>query len=310
MPFTTTMTGVGDITGEVTEELITQFELAFAQENVVDAFVERKHEINAKSISFPIFDQLALITSALTEDADAASVAMGDSLVTLTPLEYGNVVTNTALANLHTGGQAGMAAMRLIGSNMAQSMNKIATLKLETSTNIKYVNDRANKAAIVAGDIMDATTLNAVYNKLARANVPVHPVVGTYVAFMHDDIIHDIRAGSAAGSWTDVNKYANELPVLTNEVGMYKGFRVVRNNHCLIDADAGTGNVDVYTSSFIGGNALGLAESVMPQIRVTGPFDKLGRFVNVGWYAVRAYGLIQTSASWVVNSSSSVGDNA
>lgn len=294
----------------VAEELKSEFIVAYNQANIVDSVVEYAREVNAKSISFPRFSQLAAATTPLTEKDDITSEAMSDSDIILTPVEYGNVVTTTRLAELQTAGRAGRAALQLVGQNMANTMNVLGTRALEASTNVVYGGSATSEATVAAGDVMDASVLDKVYNKMARANVPAHSRTGTYVAFMHDDVIHDLRSASAAGTWLDVSKYAGAEAILRNEVGMYKGFRIVRNNDCLINTDGGVTTVDTYHSSFMGFNALGKAESQMPSITMTGPFDKLGRFINIGWYGVLQYKIIESDAAWKAITSSSVGVNA
>jgi N4-gp56 family major capsid protein len=309
--FTLNLTGTAQLDNSaVTEEIKTEFIVQYTQANVMDNFVEYAREIQAKSISFPRYATLATAETALTEREDITSAAMSDTEVILTPVEYGNAVTTTKLVDLQTGGRAMRGAIRLVAINMAETLNVLATRALEASTNVVYGGSAADKASIAAGDVMTGGVLDKVYNKLARANVPVHPSTGTYVAFMHEDQIFDLRSASAANSWTDVNKYNNELPVLQNEVGMYKGFRIVRNNHSLLEADAGAAAVDTYTASFLGFNGLGKAESAMPSIVLTGPYDKLGRFVNIGWYGVLKYGIIEPTAVYTAVTSSSVGANA
>jgi N4-gp56 family major capsid protein len=312
--FTLNLTGTAQLDNSaVTEEIKTEFIVQYTQANVMDSFVEYAREIQAKSISFPRYSTLATAETALTEREDITSAAMSDTEVILTPVEYGNAVTTTKLVDLQTGGRAMRGAIRLVAINMAETLNVLATRALEASTNVVYGGSAGSKAALAAGDVMSGGVLDKVYNKLARASVPAHPLTGTYVAFLHEDQIFDLRSASAANSWTDVNKYNNELPVLQNEVGMYKGFRIVRNNHSLLEADAGAGSpatVDVYTASFLGFNGLGKAESAMPSIVMTGPFDKLGRFVNIGWYGVLQYKIIEPTAVYKALTSSSVGANA
>ena len=137
----------------------------------------------------------------------------------------------------------------------------------------------------------------------------MQPIGGEYVLVAHDDVIADLREATAVGSWVDVSKYATPETVLRNEVGMYKGFRVVRNNDATITADAGAGAVDTYNSYVLGANALGLATSKVPGMVATGPFDKLARFVNLGWYGVFSYGIVDTDAVFKIVTASSKGVN-
>lgn len=68
--------------------------------------------------------------------------------------------------------------------------------------------------------------------------------------------------------------------------------------------------VNVFTSYFIGHQALAYAYAVTPEMRVTGPFDKLGRLVNVGWYGLHAYGELRPESLHKVFSASSIANNA
>lgn len=306
MAYTTVMTTVAD----VDESLVTAFDAGFIvaaeQGDVMTPFVQMKMDIGAKAIEFPKYGKLAAATTPLTEDVDPASEALVDSKVTFLPAEYGKVVTKTSLASLQTGGKVDLAAARLVGDNVARTQNVLAIRALEASSNI-YIPGAGTEAGLLVGDVMSAAILNKIYNKLARINIPM--LDGLYVAFMHDDVITDLRAGASAGDWTDVVKYATPETALLNEVGIYKGFRIVRNNDCAFADQSGAGTIDAYKSSFIGFNALGLAVSKAPGMVVTSS-DKLNRFVNVGWHGVMKYGIIDTDAVFTTLTASSVGANA
>jgi N4-gp56 family major capsid protein len=307
--FTVNMTGTVQVPDTaISLEAVADFIVAYQQTNVVDQFVEYSRQIGAKSIAFPRFDLLAPTITPLNEREDITSAALSESNIILTPQEYGNVVTATSLADIQSGGNVLRAAVQLVARNMADSMNLLATRALEATTNV-ITADGGAEADLTAGDVLTREVLNKVYNKLARANVPKHSA-GYYVALLHEDVISDLRESTAAGSWVDVSKYNNEIAVLNNEVGMLGGFRIVQNNSAKINVDGGAGAVDTYKSSFLGFNGLGKAESIIPEMRMTGPFDKLGRFVNIGWYGILDYKIIEPTAVYTTISASGFGNNA
>jgi len=308
MPFTTNLTGVSDVDASVILAYDASYIVAVGQNNVMDQFVQYKQDIGAVSITLPKFARLAVATTPLTESDDVTSAALVDSAVTLTPLEYGNVVTTTKLANLQTGGKADLAAATVVGINHGQTMDKLAINALDASGNAYIFGGAANADNLTAGNVASLTFLNTFYNKLARASVPT--INGTYVMVAHDDVIADLRAATTAGSWQDVVKYTSPGEALVNEVGMYGGFRIVRDNQCPFVDQTGAGTVDVYTSYFFGFNGLGKAVSNPGGLVATGPFDKLNRFVNLGWYEVCAYKIIDTDAVWKGVCASSVGQNS
>ena len=307
MAFTTNISGIGQVDDSIKLAFDQAFLIESAQENVMDQFVNYKVQIGAKSIQFPKFGQLSLATTPLTEGNDVVSEAIGDSAILLTPAEYGQVVTTTSLASLQTGGTVDLAAVQLVAQNMARTKNRLASLALDASTNVLVAGGKT-EATLAGTDVLSATLLNQAYNKLARKSIG--RLNGEYVLVAHDDVIADLRDSSGTGSWQDVTKYATPEVALRNEVGMFKGFRVVRNNDVTFADQSGAGTVDVYNSYVIGLNGLGLAESMTPEMRATGPFDKLGRLVNLGWYGVFAYGIVDTDAVWKIQSASSLGANA
>ena len=91
-----------------------------------------------------------------------------------------------------------------------------------------------------------------------------------------------LRNDTATGAWVDVGKYANPQSVLQNEVGMYAGIRWLRSGNATITTDGGAGTVDIYNTNVVGFNALGRADTIPPKLVITGPFDVLGRFLNIG----------------------------
>jgi N4-gp56 family major capsid protein len=312
--FTLNLSGTAEVDDSIREEYDTEFRLAFAEEGVVSQFSTLKRDIGAKSISLPKYEQLQLATTALNEREDVTSEAMQDSAVVITPVEYGNVVTTTLLANLQTGGMADRAAARLVGINAGRTRNKLAILALDAGTQIIRVGGGAADNEIAVTDTMDGATMGLGYNKLARQNVPGLQG-GDYFMVAHDDVIHDIREQSGANSWIDAHKYALPEALLRNEVGMYKGFRVIRDNFSTIIADAGdgaggAGTIDVYNSYCLGFNALGEAVSKDISMVATGPFDKLARFVNMGWHGTFKYEIIEDQALVILKSASSVGNNS
>jgi N4-gp56 family major capsid protein len=138
---------------------------------------------------------------------------------------------------------------------------------------------------------MDKVLAGRLFNKLSRTNVP-GVLGGMYVGIAHDDVLHDLRQDTAVGGWTDVSKYADPQSVLRGEVGMFGGVRWLRSSNVTL-----TSSTLAYTSkvNVCGFNALGYAESLAPQVKITGPFDKMGRFLNIGWYGVFVFDTIDAN---------------
>lgn len=310
--FTVGMTGASDVADSRVIAFTQAFIIENEQSQVLDGqIVSIQENINAKSFNFPRYSALALSTAPLTAKEDPASEVMADTEIVITPAEHGNVLTTTRLANLQSGGKVDVAAAQLVGRISGRVQDKLAMEAMDASAAGQqiFAGSATSTATVAATDVADTTYLEDAYNKLARNSIPAIGADGLYVAVMHDDVISDLRDDAGAGSWTDINKYNNEMPVLRNEVGLFKGFRIVRQNDALLNVDGGVTTTDVYSSYFIGMNGLGKAISQAPSLTITGPFDKLGRFLNIGWYGVLAYSLVEAEAVVMGQSASSRGAN-
>jgi len=281
------------------------FLVAGTDQLILDQVTTIKEQFKAKAIDMPIFSKLAKATTALTDGTDVTPVALVDTKKTLTPVEQGNVVTVTELANLVTNGIANLAAFELIGTNMGETGNAIGLQVGEAGTNILLANGASAESAIVATDVIQAADLAYIFNRLSRANVRKFPGE-KYIAIAHPDVLEEIKLLTG---FTDIQKYADANIILRNEIGYYKGFRWLESAGVTINTDAGAGACDTYHTQFFGVNGFGKAISEPEQLRVTGPFDRLGREINVGWYGVYQYGIIDTDAHWIITSASSFGSN-
>jgi len=303
MAFTINITAAADVPNSMRVEYDTEFRVALAEQGVAAQLATVKKDIGAKSIELPKYDQLALATTPLVDGNDVDSEKLIDSKVTLTPQEFGKAVTTTKLANLQSGGMVDRAAAKMVGINAGRTENKLATMAMDASANVYYVGGGAASINVTQADIMTGTVMGKMFNRLARKNV-IGLANGDYVMVAHDDVIHSIREGSGANSWIDAHKYALPQDLLRNEVGMYKGFRVIRDNMSTVEVGAGDLGIDVYTSYFVGFNALGLAVSDPIHMVASGPYDKLNRILNFGHLGTYTFGIVEADALWVVKSAS------
>lgn len=263
------------------------FQVEASDKIVADQFASYRRSIGAKSIDFVKYSKMDYAISPLTDGSDVDSIAMADSKVTFTPAEYGNVVTRTNLANLQSGGKADLGASQVVARNMAESLNRLACTSLQAGTNTKDGS---------AGNMTDAL-LDSVFFELNNKNAERWDG-DAYIGLVHPAVAQDIAGLSG---WKDVQKYADAMPILRNEVGFYKGFRFISSTGMpWTDADP-----DIHESAFFGRNALGKAESQSAEMRITGPYDRLGRMLHIGWYWVGSYGIVDNDSLWSVTSQSS-----
>ena len=271
--------------------------------------VSQTKKAEASIATFLKFAQLTGGTAVLTDGVEVDSVAVVDTEINLTLAEQGNVVTTTSLAKIVSGGRLDPAVAELVGKNMGTSMDILAIQVLEAGTN-ELVVTQATEAELTASDKITTAYVEKAYNKLRRNKI--QPLIGTgYVAVMHPDVVSDLRNVAAAGDWVDVAKYSSLQLVLQNEVGFFKGFKIIEDANVTINTDVGAAAVDTYHSLFMGYNALGYGESISnaPHPTLVGETDKLNRFAHFGWYGVFKYGIIEQNAIWKITSASSFGAN-
>ena len=307
--YTANMTSIAALDNSVFDEMDQAFIIAAHSNGIMDQLCTYKKQVDATAIEFPKYSLMADATTPLTDKADVASVALADSQIKISPLEYGNVVTMTRKLGAASAGKSDLAAAQLVGINMQRTLNKLCIATAEAGTNILYPGSVAAEADLVAGSVMTVTFLNRLYNKLSKAGVA--PLMnGQFVVVMHPDQIHDLRISTGAGSWQDISKYTNSESVLRGEIGSLAVFRILEDSQVSINADAASGTVDSYHCLAMGYNALGKAESITPHLVYKSAGDALDRFNNVGWYGILKYGIVDTDALWLGTTSSSVGANS
>ena len=292
-------------TTSVNDSVITLWDkaviLTYTPELVADQLATIRTVIGAKVIDFTIYTNLS-VPSALTEDQDATSAALADSAATLTPAEEGNVVTRTMLSSFQTDGKVDIAAAQLVGRNMGVTQDYRAVAALEAfTTTIIYPNGATAASNLSTADNLDHKFANRLYNKLARKNCM--GINGAYYGIAHEDCLFDLR-----DSLTPVKQYQDLTSVLQNEVGFAAGIRWLRSSNVTVTSDS-SGTIDSYKVNVVGANALGKAVSMEPHPVISGPFDKLLRFLNVGWYGCFVYGSIDTNQQVQGIVASSVGSN-
>ena len=265
----------------------------------------------SNAVVFTIYSNLTAISSALSDEySDATAVAPSDSQKTITMAEYGNVVSRTTKLNITSFDNVDLSIAKLVGKNMADSQDILARAAFDAQTGANYVSyaNSGTKATIEASDTCSATWVRKIYNKLARQNVP--KINGFYMAILHPDVIYDLKAATGSGAFRTPKEYADPDDIYTGELGEFEGFRFLNTTNAKLEADAGSGAVDVYSSYFFGEDPIGYALGLDPHMRITGPFDNLGRVLNIGWYGIFGYGELRPYNLHKLFSASAVGDNS
>jgi len=242
--------------------------------NKIDPYVTVKQDDMASTITFTVFSRMGYATTPLTDGTEATSTTMTDTAVKLEPAEYGSVITSTSLANLATAGKADLASAELVGINVGETTDKLGLLAIEAGTN--------TIAAATAGTLT-SEDLRAAYEALANAGIAKF-ADGRYVAFVNPSQISDVKDDFIA-----IVQNTNAEDATSGMVGALEGFTLIE------DSNTTAGKVSCF-----GYNALGKAVSKEAALVVTDGNDNLNRTMNIGWYGVLKYDVIDQNALRVI----------
>lgn len=276
--------------------------------------VPTRQSMPGAAVVFTIVSDLAAATSALTEAVDVDAVALANSNVTLTLVEYGNAIITTAKLRGTSFVELDPIVANVLGHNAGLSIDTIAANVLAGGTNVRYAGTAVSRVTVAATDTLKAANVRRALADLRGANVMT--INGLYASFIHPDVSYDLRTETGAAAWRDPHVYSQPGEIWNGEIGAFEGFRFIESPRTPIFADAGVGGtVDVYATLFLGREALAKAHSVtdgngpLPRV-VPGPVtDKLRRFAPMGWYWLGSYGRFREAALRRVESASSIGAN-
>ena len=239
----------------------------------LDNFANVMESIDGAAVDFTYYSDLAVADTALTDGTEATAVAMSDSKVTITPKEYGNVITTTRLANTSTAGKADLGAAKLVGRNKGETVASQFIATLSAGTNATAA---ATAGTLAKGDLRKA------FEKLETARIGKF---GTrYVAFCHPSQVSDIK-----DDYNGIVQYTDAERALSGVVGELEGFTIV--SHPLVAAG---------TVVCFGQDAMAKAWNIVPDTTIIDGNDNLGRTRHYGWYGIYEYGILDQNAIQVI----------
>lgn len=211
----------------------------------------------------------------------------GESLqlfqVSATAQQWGDCVKITDVANLTIKHPLFQQAIQLLSLQMPETLERNTLNTLVAANQVNYANSRANRAAIVATDVMTPHEANKIYGALTTYGAPQFQgderedlmieagaykdmskspsMMEHYVALIHPLVVQDMRENAqvnTAWAFSDVNRLYN------NDLGDYGGVRYCKSN--MIPFWTGVALISG-TASATGG---ALATSTTYNIQVTG----------------------------------------
>ena len=260
-------------------------------------------------VKFLIWSELSAATTALTENVDVDAVGLSDSLITVTPAEYGNAVVKTLRImtdDFLVGFDADVA--NLVAYNMVNTIDTLARTALDGGTNVNYRAHTAETQITATGDLTVALVRTQEANLRANAAMPWD--MSNYMAIIHPHVAFDLKSETGDGAWTVAAEYSDASRIWNNEIGTFAGFRFLESPRALLTTDGGTSAVDTYTTYFLGRQALAKAESVPAHIVIGPVTDHLRRFATIGWHIYAGWDSFREAALYRVITASTMGSNS
>jgi len=284
------------------------------------ADVQPTHQaMPGSSVIFTIQSDLSVASTALNESVDVDAVAIADSQVTVTLVEYGNAVNTTAKLRGTSFVEINPIVANVVGYNAGISIDTVARDVLKAGTNVRYATGTGaapnGRSSVTPLNTIRATDIRRAYTDLVGANVAT--IGGLYVAYIHPDVSFDLRSETGAAAWRDPHTYSQPDEIWNGEVGEFEGFRFIVTPRAPLFADAGssTTNTDVYRTMFLGRQSFAKAYSSTdgngpnPKVIMSPIVDKLRRFVPIGWYWLGGFSVFRQAALRALESASSIGSN-
>ena len=293
------------------------------------------------SVQFTIFSDLAPASGALSESTDVTAVALSDSTVVVTLVEYGNAVISTAKLRGTSFIQVDPVFGDVLGYNAGISIDSVVRGVAAVGTNVWYSAGQGATSAQIstaqtnarggistssaAGSLLSSADILTVQKKMRANNV--QPFGSYYGAVIHPSVAYDLQneTASAVTAWRSPHNYAAPEQIWAGELGEYLGFRFIESPRAPVfggvsggqfsgGAYSGSGTTTVFATLCLGRQALAKAYSIVdgnsayPHLVDSPVTDSLRRFVGWGWYWLGGYSIFRQASLWRIESAATLGD--
>lgn len=216
------------------------------------------------------YERIPLPAAPLSEGVAAAGQAVTIAQVSATAQQWGDLVRVTDVADMTIAHPLFKKATELLAIQQVETIERNAFTTLMTGSQVNYANGRANRAALVATDVMTPLEFSKIYGSLSTFGAPmfdgseetdVFVTAGAvkkpkdpasmphYIAIMHNLVEQDMRQNSTiatAWSFSDVNRMYN------GDLGYWGGIRATTSN--MVPYWTGVATAGNGTPSTTGGN--------------------------------------------------------
>ena len=209
------------------------------------------------SVTFTIASDLSEATTALTETSDVTPVAMSDSYVTVTPLEYGNAVQLTSKLGATAFLEVNPIAANVVGWNAGISTDGIARNAAGAGTQVAY-SAGTTRAGLAKTNTLTGNDVRRAVAVLRKNNVPTFN--GMYKGLIHPDVSYDFRGATGGTNWSDPHVYSDPSGIFNGVIGNFQGVQFMETPRAPFFSDGGTNSYTISTVA-VSGNVATLTTS-------------------------------------------------
>jgi len=230
----------------------------------------------------PTPETLAITYDEITASQAGRTVAITDVALTQSPHDLVSVAANR------------------IAFNAASTIDLFVAEALGAGTVVTYPGVVASRVTIGTTNVMTGALIKSVVAKLKTAKVPTFPD-GYYHAYIHPNVVFDLQSDTAVGGWMDANKYTDNEPLLTGEVGRYAGVRFLETPAALTFPTGGAGGIPVYSTIVLGPEAYAFGDMQTLRTYYVSPggdhTDPLAQSATIGWKAMFGVALLDSNGA-------------
>ena len=292
---TTATSGFSDLVQELVAARAEEELRARAVHAMPGLYVPARFIKGTNTLRYARYADLAVNTTALSEGVAPTDGELTISSEFFTAKQYGATVAVSDLAQIDSPHDLISIAAERIAYNATRSMDVLVRDEIHSTALTSAVfgatgattltANTANSAVAAAGVLTGAFVKNMVA-RLKGANVPQF-ADGTYRCIIHPSQEYDLVSDTSVSGWIEANKYVNNTPLLTNEIGMFAGVRFIVSSDAKVYATAGASSGNVYNALFLGPDAYTIGDSQTLQSYFVAPggdhSDPLAQKALVGY---------------------------
>ena len=197
------------------------------------------------SVQFTIASDLAEATTALNESSDTTPVAMSDSYVVVTPLEYGNAVQLTSKLGATAFMEVNPIAANIVGWNAGISTDGIARNAAGAGTQVAYAGSATSRATVAKTSTIAGNDVRRAVATLRKQNVATFN--GMYKGLIHPDASYDFRGATGGTNWSDPHVYSDPSGIYNGVIGNFQGVQFMETPRAPFFSDGGLNSYTIST---------------------------------------------------------------